>query len=219
MYAFMEFITGPMVWISFILCGLGLIVRTLSLIMLARKKESFIFRFLSFKYGFRSLFVWMIPYLPKSARNQPVFYGVSYLFHIFLISVPLLLLAHITLFEESFNVSWWGYSDTIADVLTVLVIIALIFFAVRRVIVAEVKFLTDWTDYAFILLVAAPFITGFIAYHQFFAYRWMVIFHILSSELVIILIPFTRLFHMILAPFSRAYTGSEFGGVRHAKDW
>ncbi|MCP3952439.1 MAG: nitrate reductase, partial [Desulfobacterales bacterium] len=25
--------------------------------------------------------------------------------------------------------------------------------------------------------------------------------------------------HMLFAPFTRAYMGSEFGGVRHARDW
>jgi hypothetical protein len=32
-------------------------------------------------------------------------------------------------------------------------------------------------------------------------------------------IPFTRLVHMVFAPLTRAYMGSEFGGVRHAQDW
>ena len=47
----------------------------------------------------------------------------------------------------------------------------------------------------------------------------MIILHILSGELWLAAIPFTRLSHMVLAPLSRAYIGSEFGAVRHAKDW
>jgi nitrate reductase gamma subunit len=85
--------------------------------------------------------------------------------------------------------------------------------------IPEVKYLTKISDFLFILIVALPFITGFIAYHQLFLYKYMVIAHVISGELMIILIPFTRFFHMFLAPITRAYTGSEFGGVRHAKDW
>jgi hypothetical protein len=41
----------------------------------------------------------------------------------------------------------------------------------------------------------------------------------LSAELLLVAIPFTRLSHMLLAPLTRAYIGSEFGMVRHVKDW
>jgi len=167
----------------------------------------------------RSIGAWLIPYYPKSTRIHPVFYGISYLFHLMIFLVPLLLLSHIVLIEESFPVSWITLKDPIADILTILVIAALIFFAVRRLMVPEVKFLTKFSDFIFLLLVALPFVTGFIAYHQWFAYRFMVIAHILTGELILILIPFTRFFHMVLAPFTRGYTGSEFGYVRHAKDW
>ena len=47
----------------------------------------------------------------------------------------------------------------------------------------------------------------------------MMIAHIVSGEIMLIAIPFTRLSHMIFSPLTRAYMGSEFGNVRHAKDW
>ena len=78
---------------------------------------------------------------------------------------------------------------------------------------------------AFITLVvaagglAAPFVTGFVAYHQWINYPLFLNLHILSGEIMLAAIPFTRLSHMIFAPFTRAYMGSEFGAVRHAKDW
>jgi nitrate reductase gamma subunit len=47
----------------------------------------------------------------------------------------------------------------------------------------------------------------------------MTIVHILSGEIMLAVIPFTKLFHMVLFPFVRGYMGSEFGGIRMAKDW
>jgi hypothetical protein len=47
----------------------------------------------------------------------------------------------------------------------------------------------------------------------------MGIIHILSGEIMLVAIPFTRLSHMIFFAFTRGYMGSEFGAVRHAKDW
>ncbi|THB75336.1 MAG: nitrate reductase [Desulfobacteraceae bacterium] len=219
MNAFIDFITGPMVWISFLIFFAGVFIRVFRLAQEANSKEKFMFSYFSWKYSLRSIFAWLVPFLPASTRQSPVFWGISYLFHLLLFMVPIFLLSHIVLLEESLGWSWISLNDSIADVLTVLVILALVFFAVRRLNVPEVKFLTRSSDYLFILIVALPFLTGFLAYHQFFFYRTMVIIHILTGELMLILIPFTRFFHMFLAPISRAYTGSEFGNVRQARDW
>ncbi len=174
---------------------------------------------MSLKYSLRSFAAWIIPFFPASSRKSPVFYSISYIFHLLIFIVPLFLLSHIALFEESFQFSWFALNDTFADILTVFIILSSLFFIIRRKTVPEVNFLTGTSDYIFIIIVALPFITGFIAYHQFIAYKYMVIAHVISGELMLILIPFTRFFHMFMAPFTRAYTASEFGKIRHAKDW
>ncbi len=219
MHAFIEFITGPLFWISLFICFSGIAFRLFSLFRQVNQKERFMYTYFSPWYGLRSILAWLTPFLPRSTRLSPVFWSISYLFHLLLFILPLFLLSHIVLFEETLGWSWPALSDAAADVLTIFVLAALVFFVVRRQMLPEVKFLTRPSDFLFIGLVALPFATGFIAYHQWFAYQWMLILHVLSGELMLILIPFTRFFHMILAPITRAYTGSEFGGVRHARDW
>ncbi|MBU1697002.1 MAG: respiratory nitrate reductase subunit gamma [Proteobacteria bacterium] len=219
MHSFINFIMGPMVWISFLIFFIGVIFKLFQVIKMVNEKEKFIYTYLSLKYSFRSIFAWLIPFLPVSTRKSPVFYSISYVFHLLLFLVPLFLLSHVVLLEESMQWSWFTMNDAVADILTLIVIFSLLFFIIRRIVVPEVNFLTKLSDFGFILIVALPFVTGFLAYHQFFAYQWMVIVHVLSGELMLILIPFTRFFHMFMAPLTRAYTGSEFGNVRHAKDW
>lgn len=148
-----------------------------------------------------------------------MFYSLSYIFHLLLFIVPIFLMSHIVLINEAFQISWIALNDSLADILTIIVILVLLFFAIRRHMVAEVKYLTSYKDYLLILIVALPFITGFLAYHQFFFYKQMVIAHVISGEIMLILIPFSRFSHMIIAPLTRAYMGSEFGSIRHAKDW
>jgi nitrate reductase gamma subunit len=101
----------------------------------------------------------------------------------------------------------------------VLVIGGCIFFLVRRLVLTEVKFLTSPSDFVLIAVVLAPFITGFWSYHQWIGYRYMTIAHMLAGEIMLAAIPFTRLSHMLFFPFTRGYMGSEFGAIRHAKDW
>lgn len=219
MNAFIDFIMGPMVWISVLIFVLGLVFKFVTIYTGIKEKESFVFTYLTWSYSLRSIGAWLIPFFPKSTRNQPVFWAITYCFHILLFIVPLFLSAHIVLIDEAFQISWPALNDGLADILTLVVILALIFLAVRRMVVPEVKFLTSIKDYFLILMVILPFLTGFIAYHQVFSYQWMVIIHVLSGELMLIAIPFSRFSHMLTAPLTRAFTGSEFGKVRHARDW
>jgi nitrate reductase gamma subunit len=83
----------------------------------------------------------------------------------------------------------------------------------------DVKYLSTGSDYAVLAMVAAPFVSGFWAYHQFPGYPVVTILHIVSGEILLAAIPFTRLSHMFFFPLTRGYMGSEFGGVRMARDW
>ncbi|WP_320040322.1 TmcC family electron transfer complex membrane anchor subunit [uncultured Desulfobacter sp.] len=219
MNAFIDFIMGPMVWISFFIFIGGLGFRVAGFIREVKHKEPYIFSYMTVFHSLRSIGAWLIPFFPVSTRKKPFFYGISYLFHLLLFAVPIFLSAHVVLMQEAFNISWPVFDDHIADVLTVIVIVSLVFFGVRRTMVPDVRFLSSSTDFLLIALVLLPFLTGFFAFHQFFAYRWVMIVHILCGELMLIMIPFSRFSHMMFAPFTRAYTGSEFGSVRHARDW
>ncbi|WP_022664183.1 TmcC family electron transfer complex membrane anchor subunit [Desulfospira joergensenii] len=219
MNAFIGFIMGPMVWISALIFVLGLVFKFIKIYTGIKEKENFVFTYMTWPHSLRSIGAWLIPFFPQSTRIQPVFWGITYCFHILLFLVPLFLSAHIVLFDEAFQVSWPALNDGLADILTLAVILALVFLAVRRMVVPEVKFLTSIKDYILLVIVLLPFLTGFIAYHQAFSYQWMVIVHVLSGELMLIAIPFSRFSHMLTAPLTRAFTGSEFGNVRHARDW
>jgi nitrate reductase gamma subunit len=83
-----------------------------------------------------------------------------------------------------------------------------------------VRFVTFASDYIVLFIATAPFITGFMAFHQlFFDYELIVTIHILLGEIMLIAIPFTKLSHMLFFWLTRAYMGSEFGSVRHSKDY
>jgi nitrate reductase gamma subunit len=123
------------------------------------------------------------------------------------------------MFSFSWGPRWLTVSEKTADWLTVLVVLAAIFFLVRRWMLPEVRFVTFASDYVLLAVVAAPFVTGFIAHRQWIDYETMVVIHMISGAVMLMAIPFTRLSHMLFFPFTRAYMGSEFGAVRHARDW
>jgi len=212
-------VRGPLAWVAFIVFFGGSLYRLLSMAMLAKEKDSVVYAYMSFYYGLRSILHWITPFGSVNMRRHPFITIVTFAFHICLLFVPIFLLAHIILWDESWNISWWSVSDSVADIMALIVIAGCVFFLIRRVVSPEVKFVTSASDFVILAIVAAPFITGFLAYHQWFGYKFMLILHMLAGEIMLAAIPFTRLSHMLFFPFTRAYMGSEFGAVRHVKDW
>ena len=212
-------VSGPLAWAAWTIFVLGSIYKIWSTLNTARKKDKVLLNYVSFRYGMRSIINWSIPFNTVNMRLNPIFTGVAFFFHIAFFALLIFVSAHQIMIEEGFGIGWFTIPDFVADIIAFAVIAACIFFGVRRVVRPEVNYVTDWTDFALLSLVAAPFVTGVLAYHQLGNYMLMVVLHMLSAELLLVAIPFTRLSHMLLAPLTRAYIGSEFGMVRHVKDW
>jgi nitrate reductase gamma subunit len=212
-------LTGPLLWISFMIFGAGLTLRVIYLIYLSRKKDRVIYNHADLKWGIKSILHWMIPMASASMRLQPVFTLMVFAFHISLLAVPLFLSAHNILWDESIGLTLWSMPDSVADIMTVLMIGTGMFLLIRRVVRAEIRILTEARDYALLVLTMLPFLTGFLAFHQWGPYPIMLIIHIISAEVLLILIPFSKLGHMILFFFTRAFIGFEMGGRRGARSW
>ncbi len=224
MYDFIKDLTlynlvrGPLVWIAFIVFIGGSIYRLYSFITLA-KKDKTIMPFISLKYTLRSLYHWLIPFNSVNWRRRPVITITTFLFHIGLVFTPIFLLSHNILWRESWGIKWWSMPEELADLLTLLVIFCCVFFFLRRIFAPEVKFVTFSSDYLLLFISFAPFMTGFLAYHQLLLpHKTMVILHILFGEIMLIAIPFTRLAHMFYFFLTRSFMGSQFA-LWHSRDW
>jgi nitrate reductase gamma subunit len=213
-----EFVRGPLVWIAFIGFFCGGLYKLVSMSLLAKREKS-VFATWNAKFGARSLLHWVVPYANRNTRMRPFFTAISFAFHLCLLITPLFVMGHAVLWEESWGMSWWSLPPGIADAMTLVVIAGGVFFILRRVAAPEVRNVSTWSDFAIVLLVVAPFATGFLAHQQWLPYRVMLILHIVSGCLWLIAIPFTRLAHMFWFFLSRSYMGSEFGAVRNARDW
>jgi nitrate reductase gamma subunit len=212
-------VSGPLAWVAFIVFFGGSLFRLIRLILLVHRKEKFIYSYMSLKYSLRSILHWSTPFATENMRKHPALTIVAFAFHICLLLTPIFLLAHVTLVDESWNVSWWTLPEGAAQIMSLIVIAGCVFFLVRRLVSPEVKYVTSASDYIMLAIIAAPFVTGFLAYYQWFEYQILMLLHVIAGEIMLVAIPFTRLSHMLFAPLTRAYMGSEFGGIRHAKDW
>ena len=214
-----EFLVGPALWVAAIVFVGGLAVRLAWLYGLSRERDKPWHDFEDAGWAWRSIIHWVLPWLSVSSRKQPIFTGVVWVFHLGWIAVPLFLEAHNLLFEEAWGWSLPSLPAGLADWASLVVIACMVFFLARRLARPEVRILTSAWDYFLILLALSPFATGWLAYHQIGPYPLMLNLHIFLGEVLLVVIPFSKLGHLVLFFLTRAAAGYDFGTRRGAKVW
>ena len=219
-----NFVQGQLVSIAVMIFILGLIYQGIQFFKLTKKKE------------------WVFPPLP--VQNKPekktaeqwmtqclsslngtlwetdrVLTIVTSIFHICLIAAPLFLLGHNILLDQSWGLSLFSFPEFFSDVLTLVVLIGGAYFLGRRLFLARVRAISSIYDFIVLFIAVAPFLTGFLAYHQWGEYKTIILLHILSGELMLITIPFTKLGHMLFFFLYRFFIGNEYSFVRGSRTW
>jgi len=211
-----ELARGPLLWTAFICCIVGIVCR-LGIMLAGAKKLYRLNPKKSIAGGAKSTVRGMIPFGLHYMQAHSVFTLTTFLFHLCLLATPAFLLAHIVLFYESWQIQWVSLPDGIADAMSAIVIAGVFFFACRRLILKEVRWLSDTSDWLLLVIIAGIFITGVMASHHWGPYRPLLITHILMGEVLLVMIPFSKLFHMVLFFFTRGYLGAEYEIVLDGK--
>jgi nitrate reductase gamma subunit len=221
MFALYELAVGPLLWVAFAVFIFGSIFRVWQLVSGIKKQEPMVFDFWCWKCAFRSMFRWwVLPFGSFNSRREQWTTTVTWLFHVSLLAAPLFVLAHTIHFQEGvLGVKWWSMPEWLTDVMAWIVVLAGLNFAVRRIIKPQVRFVTTWVDFVILAIVVAPFATGIMAYHQWGDSLTWTTLHILSGELWLVAIPFSRLTHVLWGWFVRGYTASEFQAVKFVRDY
>ncbi|MGO9621032.1 MAG: sulfate respiration complex protein HmcE [Desulfobaccales bacterium] len=218
---FYQFITGPLLWLSFGIFFVGLTFRVVRYVQgLDWQLDRVAYRahpVLGLKGALRSIIHWLVPFYSEGWRAKPLYTVIFFIFHIGLVLTPLFLLGHVVIFKERWGMDWPMLSMGLADVLTIGVMITAICIAIRRLALPEVRIVTTCYDLLLLLLSVAPFVTGFLAVHQAPHYDLWLYSHILSSELLLVAIPFTKLSHVVGFFLSRGQIGADFGIKRGYK--
>jgi len=153
----------------------------------------------------RETFRWFVPF-NSYARQRPFFVLVSVLFHGAIIVTPLFLGAHILLVKRSLGVGWPAIGQAAVDWLTLLAIAAALILFIERITARATRALSRLQDFVLPLLIAVSFASGFLAMHPAldpFSYDATILTHVLSGDLVLVLVPFTKLSHVVLFPTTR----------------
>ncbi len=210
-----QFVTGPLAWAAFAVFFIGILFRIVWYIRGLDWRADRVAYTEHAVYGFRgalrSIGYWLVPFGTHSWRFYKGMTVLVFSFHIALLLTPIFLRAHNVLLQERWGVSLWSLPEGLSNILTLVVIVAGLFLLLRRIAYPQVRILTTAYDYLLLLIAVAPFVTGFMAYHQVADYNFWLIAHILTGEVWLIAVPLTKLSHFVLFFLSRAQIGMDFG--------
>jgi nitrate reductase gamma subunit len=204
---FLTWVRGPGLNIALAVFALGLLWRVIEIYSLGRKPDFAVPRRRAGASGIRTMFTRSIP-APGLFKRSPISYVGGYIFHIGLAVIVFLFAQHIRLIQSVTGLSWPALPAPVIDAATVVTLATMLLVLVDRINKPVKRFLSTFQDYAAWALTFLPVLTGYMANkHLLLPYTLMLALHILSVELLLIFLPFTKLIHAFTLWGSRWYNG------------
>jgi nitrate reductase gamma subunit len=208
---FLTWVRGPGLNLALLIFVLGVLWRLVEIYGLGRKKDLSAPRSVPGASGWATIVRRMAP--PVGVlKASPVTYIGGYVFHVGLAVVVFLFAPHIAFVTALVGVSWPALPSQVIDFATVVTMAGMVAVLVDRHVKWAKRFLSTFGDWFAWLLTFLPLLTGWLAeQHLLLPYTLMLALHILSVELLLVFMPFTKLFHAFTTFGSRWFNGTVNG--------
>lgn len=204
---FLTWVRGPGLNIAIAIFLIGVIWRLVEIYSLGRKKDLSVPRHAAGASGLHTVFRRSLA-PPGMLKRSPVTYIGGYVFHIGLAIIVFLFAPHIKLIESLIGISWPALPSQVVDMATVVTMAAMVIVLADRLSKPVKRFLSTFEDYFTWAVTFLPVLTGYMAVkHMLVPYTTMLALHILSVEILLVILPFTKLFHTFTLFSSRWYNG------------
>ncbi len=208
---FLTWVRGPGLDIAVSIFLLGVIWRLVEIYSLGRKKDLSAPRSVAGASGWHTIFRRSLP--PAGmVKKSPVSYIGGYTFHIGLAVVVFLFAPHILLIKNLTGLSWPALPSQFIDLAAVVTMAAMVLVLVDRINKPVKRYLSTFGDWFTWTVTFLPVLTGWMAVqHLLLPYTTMLALHILSVEILLVVLPFSKLFHAFTLFGSRWYNGQVNG--------
>jgi hypothetical protein len=205
MDAWIELARGPLFRISLVVCLLGLVLRFgLLAAHVAAAWRRAADRRLPLDEIAAATLSWLLPV--RLLRTRPLYSAASFLFHVGILVVPLLLSGHVALLAGWLPAAWPTLDPLLSDALTLLALVALGVVLGGRLGSRMSRALSRFEDVAVVLILLLVLLAGFLASHPGLSplpARTMLLAHILLGNLALVLTPTTKIAHCVLYPLTQ----------------
>ena len=204
---FLNWVRGDGLNLAISVFLLGVIWRLIEIFSLGRKPDLSASRQAAGASGLHTVFRRSLP-PPGMVKRSPVSYIGGYIFHIGLALVVFLFAPHIKLIESLVGLSWPALPSQIIDLVAVITLVAMVVVLVDRFTKPVKRYLSTFEDYFTWTVTFLPVLTGYLAVkHLLLPYTTMLALHILTVEILLVVLPFTKLFHAFTVFGSRWFNG------------
>jgi nitrate reductase gamma subunit len=208
---FLTWVRGTGLNLALSILVLGTLWRLIEIYGLGRKKDLSAPRDVAGASGWHTIFRRSVP--PQGMlKASPVTYVGGYVFHVGLALVVFLFAPHIRLIQDLVGAHWPGLPSQVVDFATVVTMAAMVVVLMDRITRPVKRYLSTFGDWFTWGLTFLPLLTGWMAvHHLLLPYTLTLALHIFSVELLLISLPFTKLFHAFTVFGSRWFNGAVNG--------
>ena len=213
---FLMWVRGPAFDVATVVLCAGIVVRLLEILLMGRKPNLAEARGSEMAGGLGTMVRRSLPDA-GTLRRSSLTIITGWVFHLGLFIVIFLFVPHILVFEQALGLSWPGLPSNIVDAVAVVTILALMVKLIHRLRDPVLRLLSKFDDHLSWFVTILPVITGWLAFHRIGAPPpTLIAIHILSVELLMVLLPFTKLAHAFTLWMARWYNGA-IAGYRGVK--
>jgi len=207
----LTWVRGPCLNISIVIFVAGIFWRLFEVYSLGRKKDLSTPRQLAGASGWHTIMRRMLP-AEGLLKKAPITYIGGGIFHVGLAVVVFLFAPHIKLIQSLVAVSWPALPSQFVDLAAIVTLAAMLVLLADRIKNPIKRFLSTFEDWFTWGLTFMPLLTGWLAArHLLLPYTTMLSLHIFLVELLLVFLPFTKLFHSFTVFGSRWFNGTANG--------
>jgi len=205
MESLLIFARGPALYFAFAVCGLGM----LRLLGLAAAELACAYwragnQRMPHRWVLRQSLRWIVPVNALRGARLP-YTAASLAFHLGLLA-SLFLPGHLAVLKRGLGFGWPALPPGLSDALTLLGLAGAAGLLLFRLGSRQLRALSGFQDWWLLVLCAVPVVSGYFVAHPAanpLPFSLIYLVHLLSAELLLALVPFTKLAHVALFAFTR----------------
>lgn len=220
--AMLAFARGPLFYAALLVFIAGMAYRLVSVVLLGWKRDRVPSKGsklagVAASYAKGIGILPFIPWVKNTFSRNPTTYMAGGMFHLGLLVVIFLGTAHMLVWKSLLGFGWPTLPLPIVDWLAAAAIVAMIALFVNRLVNPVLKLISGPAEWLNLIVVFLPMVTGYgLTHHRLLGifplpYEGLYIGHMMSINIMLIWIPFSRISHFMFYFFSRTFHGAQAG--------